>query len=83
METEFDRLLHPEKKRVIDDLEAQERELVHQGRVAAPPIKKPKGFLTAAAQEAQRLANMRACSSRGLTNQLRSVWGVHREGVER
>ena len=56
METEFDRLPHPEKKRVIDDLEAQERELAHQGRVSAPPIKKPKGFLTAAAQEAQRIA---------------------------
>ena len=56
METEFDRLPHPEKKRVIDDLEAQECALAHQGRVAAPPIKKPKGFLTAAAQEAQRIA---------------------------
>ena len=56
METEFDRLLHPEKKRVIDDLEAQERELAHEGKVEPAPIEKPKGFLTAAAQEAQRIA---------------------------
>ena len=56
MACHLDRLPHPEKKRVIDDLEAQECALAHQGRVSAPPIKKPKGFLTAAAQEAQRIA---------------------------
>ena len=38
--TEFDKLPHSEKKRVIDDMGARERELVHQGRVAPAPIKK-------------------------------------------
>ena len=58
METEFDKLPHSEKTRIINDLEARERELVHQGRVAPAPIQKPEstGYLppkaVAAAHEA-------------------------------
>ena len=58
METEFDKLPHRDKVRIINYLEAQERELVHQGRLAPPPITKPKsiGYLptkaVAAADEA-------------------------------
>ena len=58
LETEFDKLPHSEKTRIINDLEARERELVHQGRVAPAPIKKPEstGYLppkaVAAAHEA-------------------------------
>ena len=57
METEFDRLPHPEKKRVIDDLEAQEREMAHEGKVEPAPTPPPKGgFQSAEAFEAQHRA---------------------------
>ena len=57
METEFDRLPHPEKKRVIDDLEARERELAHEGKVEPAPTPPPKGgFQSAAAFEARHRA---------------------------
>ena len=58
METELDKLPHRDNVRIINDLEARERELVYQGRVAPPPITKPKsmGYLppkaVAAADEA-------------------------------
>ena len=58
METEFDKHPHSDKARIINDLEARERELVYQGRLAPPPIQKPEstGYLptkvVAAADEA-------------------------------
>ena len=52
----FDRLPHREKTVIIDGLEAVEQEQVYLGKVAAPPLTRPKGFLTAEAEEAQRLA---------------------------
>ena len=56
METEFDRLPHHEKARVINDLEAQETQLAYHGKIQSAPIQKPKGFQTAASQEAHRIA---------------------------
>ena len=61
-EMAFDKLPHTGKTRMINDLEARERELAHQGRVAPAPIEKPKstGYLppkaVAAAAEAQHRA---------------------------
>ena len=52
----FDRLPHHEKTVIIDGLQAEEQELVYLGKVAAPPLTRPKGFLTVAAEEDQRLA---------------------------
>ena len=56
MASQLDQLPHAGKKRIIDDLEAEERELAHKGKVEPAPIQKPKGFQSAAAQEAQRVA---------------------------
>ena len=52
----FDKKPHREKTVEINDLEAVEQEQVYQGRLSAPPVTRPKGFLTAAAEEDQRLA---------------------------
>ena len=55
---QLDRLPHRDKVRIIDDLAAEERELVHKGLATPAPIKKPKttGYLppkaVAAADEA-------------------------------
>ena len=56
METEFDRLPHHEKVRVINDLEAQETQLAYHGKIEPAPIQKPKGFQSASSFEAQRVA---------------------------
>ena len=56
METEFDRLPHHEKARVINDLEAQETQLAYHGKVEAAPIPKPTGFQSSSSYEAQRVA---------------------------
>ena len=64
-EVEFDKLPHSDKARIINDLEARERELVHQGRVSPAPIKKSEstGYLppkaVAAADEALHRATCR------------------------
>ena len=62
MEVEFDKTQHHDKARIINELEARERELVDQGRVAPPPIKKPEstGYLPPTAVAAAHEARHRA-----------------------
>ena len=52
----FDKKPHREKTSILNDLEAVEQEQVYLGRMDAPPLTRPRGFLTAGAEEAQRLA---------------------------
>ena len=52
----FDKLPHREKTVIINGLEAVEQEQVYLGKMDAPPLTRPKGFLTAEAEEGQRLA---------------------------
>ena len=52
----FDKKPHREKTVIIDGLQAVEQEQVYLGKMDAPPLKRPKGFLTAEAEEGQRLA---------------------------
>ena len=56
MAAQIDKLPHREKTRIINDLEARESDLAHEGKVEPAPIQKPKGFQSAASFEAQRVA---------------------------
>ena len=56
MAAKIDKLPHREKTVILNGLEAEEQEQVYLGKVAAPPLTRPKGFLTAEAEEGQRLA---------------------------
>ena len=61
-ETEFDKRPHSDRTHIINELEARERALVHQGRVSPPPIKKPEstGYVPIKAVAAADLALHRA-----------------------
>ena len=79
MAAKIDKLPHREKTVILNGLEAEEQEQVYLGKVAAPPLTRPKGFLTAEAEEGQRSARgMRARASARPAHQLRQVRGIHR-----
>ena len=60
MAHQLDRLQHRDKTDIINDLEAQERELVHQGKAAPPPLSAPApSYLSAPAVTARRTTNTR------------------------